>query len=248
MWTRELLKNNAKKVLAFSYWRSFLVCFVAGFFLLGEMATPAVNHQINERGGYQDFFYSAQVGFLRYSGPLLVAALMVLVIGLAWMIFVMYPVEAGRNRYFMEARVGKAPFGTLFSVFTQPGLVNVSKTLFFRGLYTFFWSLLFIIPGIYKAYEYRMVSYIIAENPHLPTERAFELSRRMMQGEKMNTFVLDLSFFGWMILCAFTFGIGYLFLAPYMQATYAELYAVMRAKAFANGDVTENELRGFAAY
>lgn len=248
MWTRKLIKDNAKQVLAFTYWKSVLVCLVAGIFLAGETATPAATYRMNTQHEVDYFAYQIQTKFLLYSGIFIATAIIIFVVVLLWCVFVVYPVEAGRNRYFMEARVGKPPFGTLFSVFTQPGFFNVSKTLFLRGIFTFLWSLLFIVPGIYKAYEYRMVGYIMAENPHLPQARAFELSRSMMQGEKWNTFVLDLSFFGWMLLCALTLGIGYLFLAPYVQATYAELYAVMRAKAFVNGVVTDSELRGFAAY
>ena len=64
-------------------------------------------------------------------------------------------------------------------------------------LYTFLWSLLLLIPGIVKAYEYRMVPYLLADYPELSTEEAFRISREMMNGEKMNTFILDLSFIGW---------------------------------------------------
>lgn len=70
----------------------------------------------------------------------------------------------------------------------------------------------------------------MAENPYLTTCRAMELSKQMMDGEKWNTFVLQLSFIGWYLLCSITFGIGFIFLEPYVQATFAELYAALRAK------------------
>ena len=74
------------------------------------------------------------------------------------------------------------------------------------------------------------VGYLMAENPYLTTCRAMELSKQMMDGEKWNTFVLQLSFIGWYLLCSITFGIGFIFLEPYVQATFAELYAALRAK------------------
>ena len=75
-----------------------------------------------------------------------------------------------------------------------------------------------------------------------------ELSKEMMEGEKWNYFVLQLSFFGWLLLCAFTLGIGGFFLEPYMQATYAEFYAAMRSKALATGMSTTDELGGFVRH
>ena len=74
------------------------------------------------------------------------------------------------------------------------------------------------------------------------------LSKQMMDGEKWNTFVLQLSFIGWYLLCSITFGIGFIFLEPYVQATFAELYAALRAKALANGYTNEYELGGFVRH
>ena len=93
-----------------------------------------------------------------------------------------------------------------------------------------------------------MVPYLLAENPSMSCSRAMELSRGMMHGEKFNFFVLELSFIGWWILTIFTFGIGALFLRPYIEATQAEFYAAMRAKAFSMGITDQNELAGFFTY
>ena len=105
-----------------------------------------------------------------------------------------------------------------------------------------------IIPGIYWSYCYMQVGYLMAENPYLTTRRAMELSKQMMDGEKWNTFVLQLSFIGWYLLCSITFGIGFIFLEPYVQATFAELYAALRAKALASGYTNEYELGGFVRH
>ena len=86
---------------------------------------------------------------------------------------------------------------------------------------------------------------LLAENPHMDAARAKELSRWMTDGEKMDIFVLELSFIGWSLLCALTCGLGYLFLAPYIQATFAELYEALREKALAYGAAAPQELPGF---
>ena len=117
--------------------------------------------------------------------------------------------------------------------------------MFWREIKIFLWSLLFVIPGVIKSYEYSMVPYILAENPQMPTDRAFELSKLMTRGEKWKIFVLDLSFLGWKILGVLCCGIGGIFLAPYIEATYAELYQVMREKALGLGFSNYFELPGF---
>ena len=92
----------------------------------------------------------------------------------------------------------------------------------------FLWSLLFIIPGIIKSYEYCMIPYILAENPEIEMDRAFEISRKMTKGEKWKIFVLGLSFIGWYLLGLLCCCVGTIFVDPYSEATYAELYQVMR--------------------
>ena len=103
------------------------------------------------------------------------------------------------------------------------------KTLFFKDLYTFLWSLLFVIPGIIKAYEYRMMPFLIAENPDMTTQEAFDKSKEMMMGNKWDAFVYDLSFLGWFILNALTCGIlGLFYVNPYYYAADANLYRAIK--------------------
>ena len=123
--------------------------------------------------------------------------------------------------------------------------MNVVKIMFWRELKIFLWSLLFVIPGIIKSYEYSMVPYILAENPHISSERAFELSKKMTRGEKWKIFVLDLSFLGWRILGVLCCCVGEIFLQPYVEATYAELYQVMREKAHGLSFSDYSDLPGF---
>jgi uncharacterized membrane protein len=100
---------------------------------------------------------------------------------------------------------------------------------FLRDLYLTLWTCLFFIPGIVKSYSYRMVPYILAENPELSAREAITLSRKMMYGHKWSTFVLDLSFIGWQLLSGITMGlVGVFYTNPYVAATDAELYRTLR--------------------
>ena len=98
------------------------------------------------------------------------------------------------------------------------------KVNFFVGLFTFLWSLLFVIPGIIKAFSYSMSTYILAENKGKPALACIKESMAMTNGHKMDLFVLSLSFIGWGFVCVITFGIASIWVLPYMQATYANVY------------------------
>lgn len=105
---------------------------------------------------------------------------------------------------------------------------NIWITMILQQIYVFLWTLLFIIPGIVKTYSYAMVPYLLKDNPELLPEEAINKSMEMMCGKKMQLFLLDLSFIGWAILCIFTFGIGYFFLAPYVYTARAAFYENVR--------------------
>ena len=98
------------------------------------------------------------------------------------------------------------------------------KVSFFTGLFTFLWSLLLVIPGIIKAFGYSMAMYILAENPSIGALDALKQSENMMKGHKMEMFILDLSFIGWHLLASITFGIAYIWVIPYINATKTNFY------------------------
>ena len=149
------------------------------------------------------------------------------VIFLVLSIFVFQPLEVGCRRWYLKNRTEKPQLEELIHVFGN-GYANVVKIMFFRGLYTFLWSLLFIIPGIIKAYEYRLIPYLLAENPNMDMQEAFERSRTMMDGNKYDAFILDISFIGWIILSEVTRGIlGIFYVNPYIQLTNTELYVAL---------------------
>ena len=143
-------------------------------------------------------------------------------------VFICNPIEVGCKRFYVRNLNESAQVGNVGFAFDNH-YKNITKTMFFRDLYTILWTMLFIIPGIVKSYEYQMIPYLLAENPQMSREQAFAESKRMMSGQKWRAFVLDLSFIGWNILSAITLGIlGIFYVQPYMDATHAALYEALR--------------------
>ena len=103
------------------------------------------------------------------------------------------------------------------------------------GIFTFLWSLLFIIPGIIKAFSYAMTPFILDENPELGASEAIHRSRMMMKNHKFDLFWLYLSFIGWFLLCCITCGIGFLWLTPYIDTAKAAFYEEVKADYALNG-------------
>lgn len=131
--------------------------------------------------------------------------------------------------------------GDAFSIMSDHFLKKLGASLLY-ALYVFLWSLLLIVPGIMKAYSYAMVPYILAEYPEIPASRALNLSSRMMAGRRLDLFVLELSFIGWMLLSSLTFGIlAIAFAGPYMNTSYAGFYTTVRDIALTNGTIDRAE-------
>lgn len=151
-------------------------------------------------------------------------------------VFVFNVVEVGGCRFFTNNSTGgpeKAQFGDLVCGFQGGNYGTVVLTLFLRQLFITLWSLLLIIPGIIKAYEYSMVPYILSDYPGISRKEAFEISKDMMNGNKMSLFLLEFSFIGWYILSALTFNIvGVLYVYPYVHATIAEFYLELKRSMY----------------
>lgn len=168
--------------------------------------------------------------------------LIVFALVFAYRIFLGYPVGVGAMNFFVQASQNNASLDNLGFSFTKTRYMAIIKSLLWRDLFSFLWTLLFLLPGIVKSYAYLMVPYILADNPNIGYKRALKLSMQMTKGHKFNIFVLGLSFFWWYVLVLFTCGIGVLFLAPYLNATNAELYLVLRKLALEKGYCTHEEL------
>ena len=133
------------------------------------------------------------------------------------------PVKLGYCRFLLKMHDGEdAQVGDLFSRFDRFGDGFCLELL--TSLYIMLWSLLFIIPGLVKAYAYAMAPFILEENPNMTPSEAIKASRELMDGHKFDLFCLHWSFFGWALLSVLTLGIGSLWLNPYMNAATAAFY------------------------
>lgn len=121
---------------------------------------------------------------------------------------------------------GDGEFNDLFSYFDRFG--DGFAQSFLRELYVILWGLLFLIPGIMASYRYAMTPFLMVEFPELTASQAIDRSKQIMDGHKMDLFLLDLSFFGWMFLAALTANIGNLWLNPYRNAAHAAFYMELR--------------------
>ena len=149
------------------------------------------------------------------------------IVGSLLHLLVFNPLEAGCRGFFTRNSEAPAEISEIRAGFHPYG--RTVGAMFLRDLFICLWSLLFIIPGLLKLYSYRMVPYILADDPSIGGKDAITLSRQMMNGHKWNTFVLDLSFIGWELLSVLTAGLlGLFYVKPYEYATGAELYQVLK--------------------
>lgn len=140
----------------------------------------------------------------------------------------------GLVKIYLNMTNGQKPkVGDLFSGLDQLG--RAWWLSFLIGFFTSLWSMLFVIPGIVKGLSYSMAYYVLADHPEMTARQALNESKRITQGHKGELFVLNLSFLGWQILACFTFGILYIWLIPYMQATVANFYRSLTAKTTVEG-------------
>ncbi len=148
---------------------------------------------------------------------------------LSFHIFIKYPLIVGESRFFLENKNYKQTHITrLLFLFKNKNYFNAIKTLFIKDIFFVLWCLTFI-GGFIKYYSYRLVPYIVAENPSINYKDAINLSRELMYKNKWKTFLLDLSFIGWKILEFLSFSLSGIFYSyPYFKATDTELYYELR--------------------
>lgn len=232
MWDRKELKQNAKIFLKKDYWKAVVGSLVLAICSGTGLAVSSGKLSGEDKEKLTDSIEAMDPEVL-FIG--LLAALSVLavvgVIHLLISVFVFNPLEVGAQKLFVNCRGDRAEYGDIVYSFKNSYL-NAVKTLFLRGLFTYLWSLLLVIPGIIKSYEYRMIPYLLAEYPQMESREAFARSKEMMRGNKWSAFVLDLSFIGWYFLAGCTCGIvGVFYSAPYQNLTNAELYHRLKEQA-----------------
>lgn len=233
-WTRAELKIRAKAAVKMYYWKMVLVAFILSMIGGGASGVGSRSASDNSAGsGASSMFegINMQVAMIA-----VIIVLVVVVIALALSVFVFNVLEVGCRGFFSRSMTEDPELGLIADGFTQ-NYWNCVKTQFLKSLFIGLWSLLFVIPGVIKAYEYRMVPYLLAEHPEMSSGEIFARSKEMMQGNKWDTFVLDISFVGWVLLSGITLGILYIFwVGPYIAATDAALYHRISGKdTYGNG-------------
>ena len=220
MWKRNELKEQGKAALKRNYWEAVLVTVIMGGGVCGA-GYSAVNSESVQNMISGNISVVADEVVLLSVLLILIAAL---VFAILLKVLIVNPLFVGINRFKINAVNDKGNVSDLGHGFGCAYKRNI-KTLFFMDLYLILWSCLFIIPGIVKSYQYRM----IPDNPDIDKKEAFDKSKAMMKGNKWRVFVLDLSFILWYLLGSITFGIVNVFyVEPYRQLTDAALYETLK--------------------
>ncbi len=245
MFSRSDLKSRAKAGLKIYYWHGFVISFLI-FFLNKSLAVnssggtggeivDSSGNVVSGGGGYiTDMLdelskVAGQLDTRLILFTLGSVAVTVSFIGLMTVIlstFITNLLEVGKAGFYVKSRREQksAGIGQAFSCFTKKTYFPVLKTMFLRELYTALWTLLLVVPGVIKRYEYFMVPYILSEDPTMPTSEVLKLSRELMKDHKWECFILQLSFLGWFLLGSVFCGVGVTFVYPYYDATMTEFY------------------------
>ena len=210
VWNRMDLKNFAKESMRRNFGACVLVAFLLSLILGLDISSTG---RLEELNLYVPDGVTVSVKWITLLISILIGNVL----------------TVGCCRFFVENREYQAPVARVFYGFQRGNYANAVWIMFLRDVKIFLWTLLLIIPGIIKTYEYRMVPYIVADQPDIPAGEAFAISREMMMGQKLEAWILDISFFGWWLVASFTCGLaGIFWTVPYVHATNAELYAVLR--------------------
>ena len=220
------LRVKAWESLKGKYWMAFAVILVTG--LIGSIGNSFVSfaQNLGEVLGLvnpDELDSTMAIGALVLNGVVMFSA----IIGSLFGIFVANAITVGVSNYFIKNTYSNPSFKDAFSGFKVKYGRNIG-TLFIAGIKVVLWSILFIIPGIIKTYEYAIIPYILADDAEISSKDVFKKAKQMMKGNKWRLFKLEFSFIGWFVLCVLTLGIGTLFLIPYVNAANAEFYAELK--------------------
>ena len=231
MWNRAELKMRGNMAFKKNYVSAVVVALLMGIF--GTVSGESSARRVSENS---DIYSGNLFNVGMITGLLAGITTVVILIVLVAKVFVGNLLKMGGYRFFILNQTAQPGIGTLLDGFRSGHYVNIVLTMFLRDLFTALWSLLLVVPGIVKHYEYLMVPYIIAENPAMDYKEAFQISKQMMDGEKMEAFIMDLSFLGWYLLSAVTCGLLAIFYVNlYVQASFAEMYTFNKQKAYQEG-------------
>lgn len=218
MWSRAELKRQAKADLKAFFWYGILAIVITGV-LAGIV------------GGIFGLilFFIKLIPVIgdKIASPIetLMTGFFILVLFTGFLRYIILSVKNGQS----------AGIGEVFSCFRKGRFTYVAEKEFSLSAILGLWSALFVVPGIIKRYEYFMVPYLVAECPDGDDRDLFKISSEIMDGHKMNTFVLELSFIGWYLLGTLLLGLGIPVAALYHQTTMTELYLHLKDQHLQSG-------------
>lgn len=237
MWSIRRVKEVAKARFKSNYWKCVLVIsvFMGMIGGVGSITASLPSGDENTKKNLEqvwDRITTTPGQLALFIGVVLIGMIIGFMIGLALGFvldaFLYNPLRVGIAKFTYRNLGEKAKVRDIAYAFDGP-YKKIVSVMFHRELICFLWGLLFIIPGIYKSYQYRLVPYLLAENPNLTKQEALEESKRMMDGNKGKAFLLDLSFIGWDILGILTIGILMLFyVQPYKEMANAAMYDAIK--------------------
>jgi uncharacterized membrane protein len=219
---RAELKNQAKALIKTNYWKMVLAGLVLAF-AVGTGVRSTVTYKVD------DVSESASNAVQNVSFILaLIAAALVIAI----LYFVNFPLEYGGTTFFLKNSDGHGESEkTLLEGYQSGNLKRIFSTFFFRNFMIFLFTLLLIVPGIIKSYEYYFVSQLAADHPDKSGKELCDLSKQMTMGHKKELFMLDLSFILWAIGNALTAGLlGIFYFYPYKYQVTALAYKELVAQ------------------
>lgn len=108
-----------------------------------------------------------------------------------------------------------------------------------QNILIFLWSLL-VIPAFVKPFSYSQTYYaykmdLLFDRQQKSLTDYISISRRVMDGRKMELFNLELSFIGWHVLGIATLGLGYIFIVPYLNTCRVVYSSQVFAQALQGG-------------
>lgn len=222
MFDRQTIKAEGKKRFQLNYWNCVLAGLVLAFAIggaytgTGASATSQGGEEVVSDPETVKVTVTALVSF----GSML---------GILLKFFIFNPLEVGGHNFFLKNQTDENTSLSELKVGFTSNYTNIVKTMAIRDLITGLFMLLLVVPGIIKIYQYRMVPYLLSENPDMDQEEVRNRSKEIMEGNKWAAFVLDISFFGWYILSGITCGLASIFyVSPYVFATDAELYRTLK--------------------
>ena len=201
---------------------------------IGKCVTVAVTNFFTKGQTQIQIFINSIIGKPTQEQLNKAVAIILAVLAILLKIFIINPLNISIARMYLESKSYKVKFGRLKYAFNKEYYLNIVKSVIVLDVYKFLWSLT-LIGGIVKSYSYRMVNFIIAENPKIKPLNALTLSRKMMNHYKMNAFLIDLSFLGWNILRISTIGVAGILVDPYYNFTYVEFYYLLRKDYIEDG-------------